>query len=135
MAKGEQARSLPVARLKMLIADRSSAVIRLVLEASESSAAIVVRPSPLLTAIVTCFDLMWERAASIGVSAAADSPLDERDRELLSMLASGMKDASIMRTLGITQRTMTRRVAQLMALMGAQTRFQAGLQAARRGWL
>ncbi|MBC3989222.1 hypothetical protein H8N00_10085 [Streptomyces sp. AC563] len=135
VAKGEQARSLPVARLKMLIADRASAVIPLVLEASESSAAIVVRPSPLLTAIVTCFDLMWERAAPIGVSAPADSPLDERDRELLSMLASGMKDASIMRTLGITQRTMTRRVAQLMALMGAQTRFQAGLQAARRGWL
>lgn len=135
VAKGEQARSLPSARLKMLVADRSSAMIPLVFEAAESSAAITVRPSPLLTAIVTCFDLLWERAAPIGVSAPSDSPLDERDRELLSMLASGMKDAAIIRALGITQRTMTRRVAQLMALLGAQTRFQAGLQATRRGWL
>ncbi|MBB5933096.1 helix-turn-helix transcriptional regulator [Streptomyces zagrosensis] len=135
IAKGEDARSLPSARLKMLIADRSNAMIPLVLEASESSAAILVRPSPLLTAIVTCFDLMWERASPIAVSAPPDGPLDERDRELLSMLAGGMKDASIIRALGITQRTMTRRVAQLMTLMDAQTRFQAGLQAARRGWL
>ena len=32
-------------------------------------------------------------------------------------------------------RTMTRRIAQLMGELNAQTRFQAGLQAAKRGWL
>ncbi|GAA2118416.1 hypothetical protein GCM10009759_65690 [Kitasatospora saccharophila] len=131
---GEQARSLPSVRMKMLVADRRCAMIPLSFEATESTAALWIRPSPLLTALVTCFDLLWERATPL----AADRPrdeLDDKDRELLAMMAAGAKDAAIARSLGITQRTMTRRIAQLMGELNAQTRFQAGLQAAKRGWL
>ncbi|MEV4556855.1 helix-turn-helix domain-containing protein [Kitasatospora sp. NPDC049285] len=131
---GEQARSLPSVRMKMLVADRRCAMIPLSFESTESTAALWVRHSPLLTALVTCFDLLWERATPL----AADRPgggLDDRDRELLTMMAAGMKDAAIVRSLGITQRTMTRRISHLLDELNAQTRFQAGLQAARRGWL
>ncbi|GLW53527.1 TrmB family transcriptional regulator [Kitasatospora phosalacinea] len=131
---GEQARSLPSVRMKMLVADRRCAMIPLSFEATESTAALWIRPSPLLTALVTCFDLLWERATPLAADRPSDE-LDPKDRELLAMMAAGAKDAAIARSLGITQRTMTRRIAQLMGELNAQTRFQAGLQAAKRGWL
>ncbi|WP_099904401.1 LuxR C-terminal-related transcriptional regulator [Streptomyces sp. TLI_171] len=131
---GEQARSLPSVRMKMLVADRRCAMIPLSFEATESTAALWIRPSPPLTALVTCFDLLWERATPLA-AARATGELDDRDRELLALLAAGAKDAAIARSLGLTPRTMTRRIAQLMTELNARTRFQGGLQAARRGRL
>ena len=37
--------------------------------------------------------------------------------------------------LGLSLRTVRRRVADLMTELGADSRFQAGVEAARRGWL
>jgi DNA-binding NarL/FixJ family response regulator len=50
-------------------------------------------------------------------------------------MASGMKDRTLARALGVTERTVGRRLTELMAELGVETRFQAGVQAARRGWL
>jgi hypothetical protein len=36
---------------------------------------------------------------------------------------------------GLTPRTFSRRVAELQELLYARTRFQIGVQAARRGWI
>jgi sugar-specific transcriptional regulator TrmB/DNA-binding CsgD family transcriptional regulator len=135
IAAGEEARTLPSVKLKMLIADRHSAMIPMDPGPNPPTAAIFVRASPLLTALATCFDLLWERATPLGATVASGELLDQRDRELLAMLASGMKDSSIVRALGITQRTVTRRVGHILTVLDAQTRFQAGIQAARRGWL
>ena len=41
----------------------------------------------------------------------------------------------IARKLGISLRTVRRRMAELMSDLGADTRFQAGVEAVRRGWL
>jgi DNA-binding NarL/FixJ family response regulator len=60
--------------------------------------------------------------------------VDER-RLILELLMLGTKDESIARQLGISLRTVRRRVAGLMDELGATTRFQAGLEAARRGLL
>jgi DNA-binding NarL/FixJ family response regulator len=46
-----------------------------------------------------------------------------------------MKDDVIARQLGISERTVRRRVADLAARLGAASRFQIGAQAARRGWV
>jgi DNA-binding CsgD family transcriptional regulator len=135
IAAGEEARTLPSIQLKMLIADRDSAMIPMDLGPNPPTAAIFVRASPLLTALATCFDLLWVRATPLASTVACGEELDQRDRELLVMLASGMKDSSIIRALGITQRTVTRRVGHILSVLDAQTRFQAGIQAARRGWL
>ena len=51
------------------------------------------------------------------------------------MLAGGAKDEQISRTLGISLRTVRRRIASLMAELGVDSRFQAGMEAVRRGWL
>ncbi|SES45259.1 helix-turn-helix domain-containing protein [Actinokineospora terrae] len=126
---GEQARALVDVRMKMMIADRRVALLPLSSDEPDTGARIVVHRSPLLTALVACFDLLWDRATPIGTALRGT----RRDKEMLALLASGMKDAAIMRSLDITQRTMTRRMTELLDELGAATRFQAGIQANRRG--
>lgn len=58
-----------------------------------------------------------------------------RKGRLLSLLSSGMKDRAIARARGVTERTVSRRISELMADLDVTTRFQAGVPAARRGWL
>jgi DNA-binding NarL/FixJ family response regulator len=50
-------------------------------------------------------------------------------------MAAGATDEVIARRLAISRRSVVRRTGLLMERLGATTRFQAGVQAARRGWL
>ncbi|MFC7616238.1 TrmB family transcriptional regulator [Actinokineospora soli] len=93
---GEDARTLPDVRMKMMITDRRMALIPLSFEASETGSRILVHRSPLLDALIACFDMLWDRATPIGAALHAG----HRDREMLALLASGMKDAAIMRSSG-----------------------------------
>jgi DNA-binding NarL/FixJ family response regulator len=54
---------------------------------------------------------------------------------LLGQLAAGAKDEQIARALGMSLRTVRRRVAEVTHELGAQSRFQAGVEAVRRGWV
>lgn len=151
---GEEARTLPETAMKMQIVDRRIAILPLSLDPAETGTRLLVHASPLLEALVRCFESMWGQAVPVAVvsdgSSAAPDPvnrkerrrlapgpsgLSDRDRRLLSLMSAGMKDHAIARTMGVTQRTISRQVAELMADLGAETRFQAGLQAMRRGWL
>ncbi|MFE3556500.1 helix-turn-helix domain-containing protein [Streptomyces sp. NPDC059193] len=133
-AVGEEARVLPSVRMKMLIADRRQALIPVSFEATELRSVILVHASPLLSALVTSFEHLWEQAVPLSGCRNAEGP-DKSDRDMLTMLAAGMKDRAIARALGITERSVTRRMARLLNTLGAETRFQAALQAAKRGWL
>ena len=63
-------------------------------------------------------------------------PSDRRSRaQLLDLLVRGVKDERIARTLGVSLRTVRRRIAALHAELGVDSRFQAGAEAVRRGWL
>ncbi|MCK2242869.1 MULTISPECIES: response regulator transcription factor [unclassified Crossiella] len=61
--------------------------------------------------------------------------LDAQARALLSLMRSGCTDESIARQLGISPRTVLRRIRTLMDRAGCTTRFQLGCHAQRRGWL
>ena len=61
--------------------------------------------------------------------------LPAEDAQLLALMAAGLKDEVVARRLGLSLRTVRRRIAQLMRELDADTRFQAGIEAARRGWL
>ena len=75
-------------------------------------------------------------AASVDeIAAEQEIALDRRDVDLLSLLSAGRSDSTIARLSGISLRTVERRVRSLMDRLGAKTRFQAGVQAARRGWI
>ncbi|WP_405632965.1 LuxR family transcriptional regulator [Streptomyces sp. NBC_01174] len=101
--------------------------------ADPTASALVVSDSLLSNALVPLFEAVWERAVPIG-SVTHDRITDE-DRELLTMLASGLKDEAMARRLDIHVHTVRRRITRLMHALNAETRFQAGVQAALRGWL
>ena len=48
---------------------------------------------------------------------------------------AGLTDESIAREFGVSERTIARRIGRLQEALGAQTRFQLGVQASRQGWL
>lgn len=54
---------------------------------------------------------------------------------VLKTLLTEPSDEAARQRLGLTGRTYSRRVAELLALLGVASRFQAGAAAARRGWL
>lgn len=93
-----------------------------------------VRQRSVVAALTLWFDLLWSRAAPVpDLEAGAGRP-DGR-QFLLEQLMAGTTDEVIARTLGISLRTVRRRVAELMSDLGVDTRFQAGVEAVRRGWL
>jgi DNA-binding NarL/FixJ family response regulator len=69
-----------------------------------------------------------------GLEGGPPDPTGTR-RLLLGQLARGAKDEQIARALGLSLRTVRRRIAEIMADLGADSRFQAGVEAVRRGWL
>ncbi len=143
---GEQARILDAVPLKLAIADRRLALVPHNLDVPGSEASVIVHPSPLLDALIRLFDMLWHHAVPFALAEAATaSPsgtsisgtelLDEQDRRILVLMATGLKDDAVARQLGMGTRTVSRRVGQLLALLDAKTRFQAGVAAAKRGWL
>ncbi|WP_162952712.1 response regulator transcription factor [Streptomyces hundungensis] len=61
--------------------------------------------------------------------------VQRRDREILRLMAAGLKDRAVARALGISERTVIRRIQELMTTLDATTRFQAGVRAHDAGWL
>lgn len=129
---GEQARVTSGIPVKLAIADADAALVSVDLKQATIATA-VVSPSALLDALIQLFEFTWERAAPLG--ADRQSPLAEEDRRLLALLLAGLKDDAIARQLDLSTRTMRRRMKHLLDLLGADNRFQAGAQAARRGWI
>ncbi|MGZ4458925.1 MAG: DNA-binding response regulator [Nocardioidaceae bacterium] len=97
---------------------------------------LVIRHGSLIGVLTLLFENLWERAMPVpGLdgSTAADGVSDRR--LLLDQLVAGAKDEQIGRALGLSLRTVRRRVADILAELGATSRFQAGVEAVRRGWL
>jgi len=77
---------------------------------------------------------IWDSSADLESYLRGDAPhLDEDARTILAALASGLTDASAAGRLGVSLRTYRRRVAELMAGLEADSRFQAGLRAGELG--
>jgi hypothetical protein len=135
-AAGEQAGMLPLLPFKLAIVDLRWALLPMYAGA-ELASALIVRPSSLLDALVATFESHWRRGMPLPAPGqSVDEQFPERfDRELLTLLAAGLTDESIARQLGVSIRTVQRRVRALMDVVDARTRFQAGLQVAHAGWL
>ncbi|MCX2947534.1 LuxR C-terminal-related transcriptional regulator [Lentzea sp. NEAU-D7] len=133
VAAGERARVTPTLPFKLAVIDTHAAVLPVV-NGDIVDKVLLIRPSALLDVLRSTFELYWDKGIPFspgGIYAAAA----DVDPNLLGLLAAGLTDESIARQLGLAPRTVQRRVRQLMDRCGAQTRFQAGVQAMRRGWL
>ncbi|WP_051951836.1 hypothetical protein [Actinacidiphila yeochonensis] len=131
---GEHARTLDELPLKLVIGDGDLAIVTLDADDRPGIVSLLIRPSSLLRALSNVFEIVWRFAVPVS-PAGGMAHVEGRDRQILSLMASGATDDAIARRLGVGRRTVVRRVAVLQAMLGATTRFQAGVQAARRGWL
>ncbi|WP_426245731.1 DNA-binding response regulator [Nocardioides sp. LHG3406-4] len=95
---------------------------------------LVIRQRGLIEMLVAYFDALWDTAAAVPHLDSGDARPDLR-RLLLTQLAAGAKDEQISRTLGMSLRTVRRRIHTLMSDLGVDTRFAAGVEAVRRGWI
>jgi sugar-specific transcriptional regulator TrmB/DNA-binding CsgD family transcriptional regulator len=143
---GESARTAPSLPLRMAIADRSIAICPLVPGGPNGSldepTTALVRDSNLLGALIALFESYWENAVPVHIDAdgiasgtEASPSLEPIDRQLLSLLVAGVADKAIASQMGLSRRTVQRRIQRLLERAGAGTRMQLAWQAARRGWL
>ncbi|WP_405894301.1 LuxR family transcriptional regulator [Streptomyces sp. NBC_01527] len=133
---GEQARVLPSVPVKLVIIDEAYALVSLsIKEADVHNTMLVVQPCGLFSALVALFEQSWQNALPFHGRTTHPGGLPPSDRRLLWLLAGGASDDIIARELGISRRTLFRRLQILMAQLGAANRFQMALQAQRSGWL
>jgi len=139
VAAGEQVRVTDSLPLKLLIVDHELALVPIGSAESPAEGALLVRKSGLLDALEALFEAEWRRGAEIVVSAdeigeIAPHAIDDVDAQLLSLLLVGLNDKAVAYQLGISLRTVQRRVSHLMDLARVETRMQLGWQAAQLGW-
>ncbi|WP_328907843.1 LuxR family transcriptional regulator [Streptomyces sp. NBC_00234] len=133
---GEQARVLPSVPVKLVIIDEAFALVSLsIREADVHNTMLVVQPCGLLSALMALFEQSWQNALPFHGRTTGPGGLAPADRRLLWLLAGGASDDVIAREMGISRRTLFRRLQILMARLGAANRFQMALQAQRSGWL
>lgn len=93
-----------------------------------------VRQRSVVAALTWWFEALWATATPVPAFDSGEARPDLR-RFLLEQLVAGAQDEVIARKLGISLRTVRRRIASLMSDLGVDTRFQAGVEAVRRGWI
>jgi DNA-binding CsgD family transcriptional regulator len=136
MKAGEQARVLPTVPVKLSIIDDTVALVSLsITDADVNRTLLIVRPSTLFSALVGLFEMCWQSGLPILPTGAIGSRIEPVEQRMLSLLAAGMADDDIVRTLRISRRTFFRYLEKLQLRAGVSTRFQLGVYAARQGWL
>jgi DNA-binding CsgD family transcriptional regulator len=96
----------------------------------------VVREPNIIAWVVATFEQMWAEASTLEdviTHDRDDAELDQTRAAILRLMAEGEKDEAISRRLSISVRTCRRHIADYMAQVGATSRFQAGVIAARAG--
>ncbi|NES13224.1 MULTISPECIES: helix-turn-helix domain-containing protein [Micromonospora] len=135
-ALGEEMRVASVP-YKIAIFDRRRAVLVPPDAAAEEPVVFLIHARPLVDCLAWIVDRIWESALPVPValSEATDGSLATDDRRLLALLLAGYTDQAIGSQLGVSMRTVQRRVQRLLTVAGVQSRIQLGWQAARREWI
>ncbi len=130
---GVELRTAPEVPLSALLIDGTAAVLPGTGGESASGATLFTLPSVVGTT-VELFERVWASTAPLRRAGTEAGELTMREHEILVLLAAGRTDESVAALLGVSVRTVRRLVAGLMEQLGARSRFEAGVKAARRGW-
>ncbi|MET9348817.1 LuxR C-terminal-related transcriptional regulator [Streptomyces termitum] len=136
---GGEVRVLPQLPPRMIIFDRRAAIVPIDPEAA-ARGVLILRGAGVVTALVSLFRQTWARAEPLGnsnsrVPASETHGLTRQEQAVLDLLFEGHTDDVVARKLGVSVRTGRRITADLMARLGARSRYQAGALAMERGWL
>jgi DNA-binding CsgD family transcriptional regulator/predicted DNA-binding transcriptional regulator len=119
---------------RIIVFDRELAFIP---TSDGSWGAVAIRDESTVAYLCEIFEHAWAHARPF--TNASDDGLEqvarELDRTILDLLAAGLKDEAIARRLGMSLRTARRHIADIMQQLSADSRFQAGVAAARSGLL
>jgi DNA-binding CsgD family transcriptional regulator len=99
---------------------------------------VVVREPNVVRWVIASFEQLWAESQPLedALSRHGDAAeLDQTRLAILRLMAEGEKDEAISRRLSISVRTCRRQIADYMSQVGATSRFQAGVIAARSGHL
>nr|WP_237524478.1 helix-turn-helix transcriptional regulator [Streptomyces sp. SID5643] len=129
-------RTSPTLPMRLLIIDTTAAIVAN-LPGQTGPAALMFHSRPVVLAMRALFEAYWEHATPFHQQSPDEDPqgLTPQERKLLQLLATGLTDEAVARALGIGVRTERRIMAELMERLGASSRFEAGVQAARRQWI
>ncbi|MGI5186250.1 BTAD domain-containing putative transcriptional regulator [Dactylosporangium sp. CA-152071] len=131
---GEQAKVRKHMPVKMMHVDDTVALVTI--DATGMAGALHIHSGPLLELLAEWFDLLWHDPGSTVVGGGADDAgLTGAQRRVLRLLAAGLTDEAIAHRTGTAVRTVRRHVGAILKVLGADSRFQAGAAAAKRGWL
>ncbi|MFF7815285.1 helix-turn-helix domain-containing protein [Streptomyces sp. NPDC007945] len=140
LGREEQIRVVDRVPTKLVVADRTLAMVPLTGRGAEP-AALVVHASGLLESLMGLFESVWRDALPLRLGVGAQITEDQApgpdatDLEILSLLLAGMTDASVAKQLDLGLRTVQRRVKGLMELAAVTTRLQLGWHAYEKGWV
>lgn len=129
VGRGVQVRVLPELPFRGAIVDRSTAVVMLDRK-SPNERGLLVRASPLLDGLALLYEISWSRASPM---TGRPGSLTSAEAEVMTLMAAGFKDEAMARHLAVTTRTIRRRVQAVLTALNARSRFEAGVEAARRG--
>jgi DNA-binding CsgD family transcriptional regulator len=132
---GKQSRVTPRLPIRLVVCDRRLAMLPLAERDPASESVALVSPSVLLDALIEVFEDYWQRSAPVRPNLPGAESVSAEDREVLHLLATGLKDEAIARQLEVSIRTARRRITALLTDLGVASRFQAGAEAVRRGLL
>lgn len=135
MEDGEEVRLLSDFPFKMIVADRELGLLPLKIDEPQGPM-LLLRRSAVLDALCELFDTLWARAIPVkfaddnSFSMGAAAPFSPQLEQLVPLLAAGVNDKVAAERMGISQRTLMRRVETLYQELEAKSRFQAGWLAA-----
>ncbi|MGW3043588.1 LuxR family transcriptional regulator [Kitasatospora sp. NPDC001159] len=120
--------------LQAIMVDREAALV--VTGIAVNRRAAVIRVPEVIHTLHILFDNVWRGSVPAGERIVfGDRARAAFARQILGALRAGVTDEVAARDLAISVRTYRRYVAEIMTLLGANSRFQAGVRAAELGLL
>ncbi|GAA2021506.1 hypothetical protein GCM10009839_18240 [Catenulispora yoronensis] len=123
IAAGTEHRILPALPVKMVIIDR--AIVMTPIDPEDPLKGVwQITAKPLVRALVDMYQRLWGQAAE---PVRWPAGLSARERAVVTLLAEGCTDQTVAEQLGLSRRTISYTVADLMEKYGARSRFHLAL--------
>ncbi|MFB7865982.1 transcriptional regulator TrmB [Streptomyces sp. NPDC056069] len=144
LRNGVQLRVADQLPMKLVLADSDLGLVPLAVTPAGEPGAVLLHRSGLLDALDALFETVWRTAHPLRLSESGDESEatveahpqhpTELDRKILALLLAGLTDLTAATQLGLSPRTLHRRLRHLMDMAGVRTRMQLGAHAVRSGW-
>ncbi|MGW6415925.1 helix-turn-helix transcriptional regulator [Streptomyces sp. NPDC055055] len=131
LVEGTCVRTVRAIPLKLIICDGEVAMMPLHGQGTEVNPSLVLRGGPVNVARAL-FEAVWERARPYTERTWEIEAVDAR---LMRLLLAGLTDTTAAAQLGLSTRTVQRRIQALMVRAGVSTRLQLGWHARDHRWV